>query len=113
MLEVKCPYSHCEDSIEDAVAGDGQFCLIKQADSYHLNQSHAYHQVQTQFFVYNVPYCNFCLLTFDSSSKELTVCTFSVYIEQNESFWDKFVIKLLVARNCTTLVYKVSCVIIQ
>ena len=28
VLEVKCPYSHREDSIEDAVASDGQFCLV-------------------------------------------------------------------------------------
>ena len=43
VLEVKCPYSHREDSIEDAVDNDGQFCLVKQGDSFHLNQSHAYY----------------------------------------------------------------------
>ena len=52
VLKIKCPYSHREDSIEEAVASDGQFCLIKQGDSFQLNQSHAYYyQVQTQFFV--------------------------------------------------------------
>lgn len=36
VLEVKCPYSHREDSIEQAVDSDGQFCLVKQGGSFHL-----------------------------------------------------------------------------
>ena len=45
VLEVKCPYNHRDNSIKDTIASDGQFCLIKQDDSYHLNQSHAYYAI--------------------------------------------------------------------
>ena len=89
VLEIKCPYSHREDSIEDAVANDRQFCLIKQGDSF---QNHAYYyQVQTQIFVCDVPYCDFCLLTFDSSNKKPSL--YIEHIERNESFWDTCVVK--------------------
>ena len=92
VLEVKCPYNHREDSIEEAVASDGQFCLVKQGDSFQLDQRHAYYyQVQTQIFVCDVQYCDFCLLTFGSSDMEP-----SLYVERitrNNSFWDDCVVR--------------------
>ena len=67
VLEIKCPYCHRHDSVE-AVAFDKQSCLVRStADngSLQLDRSHAYYfQVQTQIFICDVDYCDFCVCTF-------------------------------------------------
>ena len=63
-VEIKCPYKHRAESIEQAAMNDTQFCLIQQGDSLHLDRSHTYYyQVQAQLFVCNVQYCDFCVFT--------------------------------------------------
>jgi len=62
VLEVKCPYCHRDDTIEYAVRKDAKFCLQKHDDgSMHLDHGHAYYyQVQTQLFVCEADFCDFC-----------------------------------------------------
>ena len=69
-LEIKCPYCHRGEGIEDAASHDKNFCL-KTADDglITLDHTHAYYyQVQTQLFVTNVDYCDFCVCTFSDDS---------------------------------------------
>jgi len=62
-LEIKCPYCHRGEDIVDAASNDKKFCLKKDVDgALHLDHSHAYYyQIQTQLFVCNVEYCDFCV----------------------------------------------------
>ena len=62
VLEVKCPYCHCDETIKAAAVNDKKFCLKVEDGVLHLDHSHAYYyQVQTQIFVCNVTYCDFCV----------------------------------------------------
>ena len=67
-LEIKCPYCHRGEGI-DVVASDPKSCLIKTQDgSIALDKTHTYYyQVQTQIFICNVDFCDFCVCTFPSS----------------------------------------------
>ena len=80
MLEIKCPYCHHNNGIEVVtVATNSKSCLNKLADgSLQLDRSHAYYfQVQTQIFVCEVEYCDFCVLcTFPSEANP------SIHIER-------------------------------
>ena len=72
VLEIKCPYSHHEESIASA-ALNNKFCLKMYDDdgTLGLDQGHAYYyQVQTQLFVCNVNYCDFCVCTFPSEKAD-------------------------------------------
>ena len=66
VLEIKCPYCHRYDSVKD-LSNDSSSCL-KTSDldnSLHLDQDHAYYfQVQTQIFLSQVAYSDFCVCTF-------------------------------------------------
>ena len=60
-LEIKCPYCHQGESIDKAATHDKKFCLKKIDGSLSLDKTHAYYyQVQTQMFVCDVSYCEFC-----------------------------------------------------
>lgn len=76
VLKVKCPYCDHDKSIED-IAVRKQSCLTRgEAGLLKLNRSHAYYyQVQTQMFVCNVAYCDFCVCTFldDTSSPSMYI----------------------------------------
>ena len=90
VLEIKCPYCHRDDAIESAASKDTNFCLKKQDDgSLVLDHGHAYYyQVQTQLFVCNANFCDFCVCTFGDKS--------DIYIERifkNQEFWDDCVQK--------------------
>ena len=54
---------------------DNTFCLVEQENSLYLDHSHAYFQVQTQPFVCDVEYYDFCICTFasDQLQDELTL----------------------------------------
>ncbi len=73
-VEVKCPYCHRGESIECAVE-DKKFCLQKKPDgNLQLDRSHSYYyQVQTQLFVGNVDYCDFCVCTFSHGQNNLYI----------------------------------------
>ena len=92
VLEIKCPYSHRHESIEAAASNDPNFCLKKDEDLLYLDHKHAYYyQVQTQMFVCNVDYCDFCVCTFPESVDE-----FSPYVERifrDIEFWEDCVEK--------------------
>ena len=69
-LEIKCSYCHRHNSVED-VARDSSSCLktSDSNDSLHLDHEHAYYfQVQTQIFVCQVQYSDFCVCTFPPGS---------------------------------------------
>ena len=70
VLEIKCPYCHKGESIEVATANK-KFCLNEGPNGeIFLDQSHAYfYQVQTQLFVGNVDYCDFCVCTFAQNAE--------------------------------------------
>ena len=72
------PISHRHESIEAAASNDPNFCLKKDEDLLYLDHKHAYYyQVQTQMFVCNVEYCDFCVCTFPESVDE-----FSPHVER-------------------------------
>ena len=92
VVEIKCPYKHRENTIEYAAVNDKQFCLTKQGDLLQLSRSHEYYyQVQTQIFVCDVQYCDFCVFTFSDMDNE---STFHIErIQRDDSFWDECVLK--------------------
>ena len=92
VLEIKCPYSHQNTHIQDAASQDRTFCLKEVDGSLQLDNSHAYYyQIQTQLFVCNVEYCDFCVCTFveDDESKGLHI----ERIYKNETFWSDCISK--------------------
>ena len=93
VLEIKCPYCRREESIKSAAANDKHFCLIQQGSRLYLDHSHAYfYQVQTQLFVCDVEYCDFCVCTFASDQDESTLHIERIY--RDETFWDECVAKV-------------------
>lgn len=63
IIEVKCPYTHRNSTIEEAVK-DPKFCLVKRGAGYCLKQSHHYwHQVQGQLFITGKQICYFVVWT--------------------------------------------------
>ena len=92
VLEIKCPYVHRNDSIEVAVSNDRNFCLEVHEDTLHLNRNHAYYyQVQTQMFVCNVNYCDFCVCTFPADSEDSGI--FVERIPRDDNLWKTIVTK--------------------
>lgn len=92
VVEIKCPYCHKYESIECAANLDKKFCLKKgHDDRLHLNKSHAYYyQVQTQLFVTDTEYCDFCVCTFaDDEENGLHI----ERISKDEEFWSDCVSK--------------------
>ena len=80
VVEIKCPYCHRHDS-----ALEYQSCLVDNGDHLQLDRSHAYYyQVQTQIFVSNIDYCDFCVCTFPSGGEP------SLHVERilpDSEFW--------------------------
>ena len=100
MLEIKCPYCHRESTITTAVREIPKFCLKETEGKIGLDHTHSYYQVETQMFVRDVEYSDFCVCTFasDTCSKE------NVHIERmhkDTDFWQECVPKVeLFFRNC-------------
>ena len=68
-LEFKCPYCPREESVEEAASSDENFCLKTSDDELALDHTHScYYQVQTQLFVLNVEYCDFCVCRFSGDN---------------------------------------------
>jgi hypothetical protein len=62
-VEIKCPYSHRYQTIEQALA-DKQFCLEREGGNFALKKTHPYYsQVQTQLHVTGSAYCDFVVWT--------------------------------------------------
>ena len=90
-LEIKCPYCHRGEDIVNAASNDKRFCLKKDGDgTLYLDPDHAYYyQVQTQLFVCDVNYCDFCVATFADSGVESAMHVERVY--RNPSLWSQCV----------------------
>ena len=90
VLEIKCPFCHHETSIQTAATEDSKFCLKLSDGKLHLDQSHAYYyQVQTQLFVCNLDYADFCVCTFVKNPEDI-YCDAGIHIECIEKslgFW--------------------------
>ena len=84
---MKCPYCHRDDTTEYK---DAKFCLQKHdGGSIHLDHGHAYYyQVQTQLFICEADFCDFCICTFGDQSN-----IFVERIHKNQVFWDDCVKK--------------------
>ena len=91
VMEIKCPYCHKGQSIEVSTQ-DMKFCIQKNADGVlALEHSHAYYyQIQTQLFVCNADYCDFCVCTF---SKDEEHDFHQERILKNAELWEDCVTK--------------------
>ena len=64
LVEVKCPYSARDMTVEEAVTTIKAFCLSKQGDKLTLRHTHRYfYQVQVQLFVCKLLKCHFIVWT--------------------------------------------------
>ena len=90
-LEIKCPYSHRGESITNAASKDRKFCIQQNSDGLlGLDWCHAYYyQVQTQIFVTDVKYCDFCVCTFNRDATGIHI----ERIFRDEKFWSNCVDK--------------------
>ena len=92
VLEIKCPFTHRHESIVEAVVSDSNYCLKEHEGSLQLDRKHAYYyQMQTQMFVCDVNYCDFCVCTFPSGSEGSAV--FVERICRDVNFWSTAVQK--------------------
>ena len=101
VLEIKCPFCHQESTIQSA-AMDKSFCLKQSGEKLCLDKKHAYYyQIQTQLFVCDVEYADFCVCTFlkDGNNDYDDGGIHIERITKNFDFWEKCVEK---ARNFFT-----------
>ena len=83
----KSPYTDQNESIEEANYNNSNFCLEEHEGSLRLDHNHAYYyQVQTQMFVCDFNYCDFCVCTFPSGSEDSVL--FMEWITRNENLWN-------------------------
>ena len=92
VVEIKCPFCHRNDTINDSVTQDKKFCLNENTDgTLTLDRSHAYYyQVQTQIFVCGVEYADFVVCTFPEDNKPV------IHVERimaDIEFWSQCVKK--------------------
>ena len=90
-LEIKCLCCHRGEDIVNAASNDKNFCLKKDVDgSLHLDPNHAYYyQIQTQLFVCDVNYCDFCVATFADSGNRSGLHVEQIY--KNSTLWSQCV----------------------
>ena len=95
VLEIKCPFCHQESTIQSA-AMDKKFCLKQSGEKLCLDEKHAYYyQIQTQLFVCDVEYADFCVCTF-LKDKNNEYDDEGIHIERitkNLNFWKECVEK--------------------
>ena len=92
VLEIKCTYCHRESSLYTAAAEDPKFCLKESDGSLSLDCRHSYYyQIQTQMFVCNVEYSDFCVCTFANDEDEGSVHVERIH--KNDRFWAECVLK--------------------
>ena len=84
VVELKCPYTHRDDTIKNAAIKDKTFCVMEEEGRLKLRHDHAYYyQIQTQMYVCDVTYCDFVVCMFGAS--------FDIYIErvyQDKDLWE-------------------------
>lgn len=107
LLEIKCPYSKRDETLEQA-AEDSTFYLKNQGGKYYLKSEHQsgyFAQVQGQLALTGLPWCDFCV--FLSNSNEM--CVDRIYFDQHywsqklfpklEEFYMKHALQYLVDRE--------------
>lgn len=88
VLEIKCPFCHRDSSIISAAKEDPKFCLKEVDGKLTLDETHSYYyQVQTQLFVCDAHYSDFCVCTFASEGDQENVHIERIY--KNHSFWNE------------------------
>lgn len=89
LLEIKCPFSKRNESLDQAVE-DQNFYIDKIGDNFCLKETHSYYiQVQGQLAITGLTWCDFCV--FFSESNE--ICVHRIQFDLN--FWtDKLLPKL-------------------
>ena len=69
VVEIKCPYCHCLNAVESVTTDKQSYLVFDANGTLHIDRTHAYYyQVQTQMFVCNVDYCDFCVCTFPTGA---------------------------------------------
>lgn len=72
VIEIKCPYCNNDEDVEN-IASSGK-CFANTDGTLHLDKSHAYYyQVQTQLYICNVEYCDFCVCTFPDTGPSIHI----------------------------------------
>ena len=77
VIELKCPYSHKDDTIKDAVTKDNASCLMEHDGKLKLRRDHTYYY---QIHICGVSYCDFVVCTFGTSV--------DIFVEQDNGLWD-------------------------
>ncbi len=89
VLEIKCPYSGRDKTIDEMVA-DGYTHISKKNEQWSLNQSSAYYcQVQGEMAIKKCPVCHFVVWT----AKHVVI----IPVEFNKVFWEQELFPKLVS----------------
>ena len=99
LLEIKCPYTHCLSTVEDA-ASDSTFFAELSNGKVILKKDHKhYYQVQGQMALAKVPWCDFMIYTFRNYTIQR--------IRFDSDFWDsiqtnltEFYFKYILPKAC-------------
>ena len=98
LIEIKCPYSKCEMTPEEACA-DHRFCCELVDSEIRLKSSHVYyHQLQLQVYVSADLYrwCDFCIYTCKGLSVQRIYCDIewqATFIPQLETYFETSYLK--------------------
>ena len=91
VIEIKCPYCHRGTDVQAAAVMDSNFCLKNVDGHLQLDHTHTYYyQVQSQLFVCNVEYGDFCVCTFSMEEDQSHCLETSMHIERiykDPDFW--------------------------
>ena len=83
VLEIKCPYCHQGTDVQAVAIKDSRFCLKMVDGELQLDHTHTYYyQVQSQLFVCDVEYGDFCVCTFSMDEDESHYLETGMHIER-------------------------------
>ena len=83
VLEIKCPYCHRGTDVQTAATEDSGFCLKIVDGQLRLDRTHTYYyQIQSQLFVCDVEYGDFCVCTFSMNEDESQYLETGMHIER-------------------------------
>lgn len=106
VIEIKCPFSVKDLSVNEAANSVAHFCLeIDVQGKIRLKRDHAcYYQVQMQLFVTEKPYCDFILWTLPFVERvKPDVAFFDKELECARDFFKKCIIPELLAKYFSAL----------
>ena len=83
VLEIKCPYCHQGTDVQAVAIKDSRFCLKMVDGELQLDHTHTYYyQVQSQLFVCDVEYGDFCVCTFSMDEDKSHYLETGMHIER-------------------------------